>query len=92
MVTATVREWHDELGWGVLDSPQTPGGCWAHFSAIETPVVFQEPGLIARKYASLVAGDTVNLQWESAKQDGFDYRAVKVWKQVTPGMTAPLAQ
>ena len=24
--------WHDDQGWGVLDSPDTPGGCWAHFS------------------------------------------------------------
>lgn len=35
--TATVREWHGELGWGVLDSPETPGGCWAHFSNIDGP-------------------------------------------------------
>lgn len=27
-VTATVREWRDEEGWGVLDSPETPGGCF----------------------------------------------------------------
>lgn len=26
MVTATVRDWNDEEGWGVLDSPETPGG------------------------------------------------------------------
>ncbi|GAA5700568.1 hypothetical protein Save01_01368 [Streptomyces avermitilis] len=30
MVTATVREWPDEKGWGVLDSPKTPGGCIGH--------------------------------------------------------------
>jgi len=23
-----VRECHAELGWGVLDSPDTPDGCW----------------------------------------------------------------
>lgn len=22
----TVRTWHDEEGWGVIDSPETPGG------------------------------------------------------------------
>ncbi|MEU6374339.1 hypothetical protein [Streptomyces sp. NPDC046909] len=38
MVLATVREWRDEDGWGVLDSPETPG----------------------------------------FKQDGYDYRAVKI--------------
>ncbi|MGI8701473.1 MAG: hypothetical protein ACR2JU_09765 [Nocardioidaceae bacterium] len=24
---ATVRTWHDDEGWGVLDLPETPGGC-----------------------------------------------------------------
>jgi hypothetical protein len=28
MVRAEVRESHKDLGWGVLDSPETPGGCW----------------------------------------------------------------
>ena len=30
-----VRFWHDDEGWGVLDCPSTPGGCWTHFSVIE---------------------------------------------------------
>jgi len=30
----TVRSLDDEEGWGVIDSVQTPGGCWAHFSAV----------------------------------------------------------
>jgi len=33
--TGTVREWHDDEGWGVIDSPDTPGGCWAHFSVVD---------------------------------------------------------
>ena len=37
MVRAQVREWHEDLGWGVLDSPDTPGGCWVHYSVIDTP-------------------------------------------------------
>ena len=28
----TVRVWHTEEGWGVIDCPDTPGGCWVHFS------------------------------------------------------------
>jgi len=32
--TGKVREWHDDHGWGVIDSPETPGGCWAHSSAV----------------------------------------------------------
>jgi len=30
--TGTVRFWHRDEGFGVNDSPDTPGGCWAHFS------------------------------------------------------------
>jgi cold shock CspA family protein len=30
----TVREWHAEDGWGVIDSGAAPGGCWVHFSAL----------------------------------------------------------
>ncbi|HEY7174032.1 MAG TPA: cold shock domain-containing protein [Micromonosporaceae bacterium] len=65
--TATVREWRDDEGWGVLDSPDTPGGCWAHFSHIDMP-----------GYRALNSGQAVRLDWESASQDGFDYRAVRV--------------
>jgi CspA family cold shock protein len=67
MIQATVREWDDEEGWGVLDSSQTPGGCWAHFSAVEMT-----------GFQSLVAGQKVDLEWESAEQDGYQYRAVLV--------------
>lgn len=69
MVTATVREWHDEEGWGVLDSPETPGGCWAHFSHIQV-----------KGFRTLSPGQQVDLQWEAPgfKQDGYSYRAVDI--------------
>ena len=66
-VTGTVREWHEEEGWGVVDSPVTPGGCWTHFSAVYGP-----------GYRTLSAGQLVELEWEAAaQQDGYDYRAVR---------------
>lgn len=67
MILATVREWDDEEGWGVLDSAETPGGCWTHFSAIEM-----------EGFRSLTAGEKVTLEWEAGEQDGFQYRAVRV--------------
>lgn len=70
MVRATVREWYGEDGWGVLDCPETPGGCFVHFSNLETD-----------GYRSLERGSTVDLaEWEAPgfKQDGYDYRAVRV--------------
>jgi CspA family cold shock protein len=67
MIEAEVREWDDEEGWGVLDSSETPGGCWAHFSVVEMS-----------GFHSLAAGQKVSLEWESGEQDGFQYRAVRV--------------
>ncbi|MBK3635560.1 cold shock domain-containing protein [Streptomyces sp. MBT97] len=70
MVTATVREWHDEEGWGgVLDSPETPGGCWGHYADIQM-----------KGFRTLSAGQRVDLTWEALgfKQDGYTYRAVTI--------------
>jgi CspA family cold shock protein len=68
-VEAVVRLWHDDEGWGVLDSAATPGGCWAHFSALA----------IGNGYRSASAGDVVVLEFEDAGQDGYAYRAVRFW-------------
>jgi CspA family cold shock protein len=69
MVTAIVREWNEEEGWGVLDSPETPGGCFAHYSAIDLP-----------GFRTLSPGQRVRLTWEAPgfQQDGYDYRALTV--------------
>ncbi len=32
--TGTVRKWQEDEGWGVIDSPHTPGGCLAIFHSI----------------------------------------------------------
>lgn len=75
-----VRTWFNEEGWGVIDSPETPGGCWAHYSAVAVAV-----------YRSLVAGQRVHLDWEPVDdQDGYRYRAVRAWPVgVEPVMTPP---
>ncbi len=53
--------------WGVIDSTETPGGCWAHFSCLD------EPG-----YRVLTAEQEVDLEWETFGQDEYDYRAATV--------------
>jgi cold shock protein len=63
-----VRVWHAEEGWGVLDSAATPGGCWAHFSAVLVP-----------GYRALDTGGAVEFTFEAAEQDGYAFRAVEVW-------------
>jgi cold shock protein len=56
------------LGWGVLDSDETPGGCWVHFSALRMP-----------GYGTLSAGGRVHFEWEAVEQDGYSYRAEIAW-------------
>ncbi len=69
-VSGTVREWHPEEGWGVIDSPETPGGCWAHFSRLDLP-----------GYKESVAGQQVTFTFEPADQDGYSYRALHIWPE-----------
>ena len=64
----TVRVWHAEEGWGVLDSTAAPGGCWAPYSAVLVP-----------GYRELAVGATVEFTFETAEQDGYAFRAVEVW-------------
>lgn len=62
-----VHLWNDEEGWGVIHSPATPGGCWAHFSCVSVP-----------GYRTLTPGSAVDFDWELFDQDGYAYRAVDV--------------
>ncbi|SDO66428.1 'Cold-shock' DNA-binding domain-containing protein [Nakamurella panacisegetis] len=68
MTFGTVREWHTDEGWGVIDSTDTPGGCWAHFSAVVMP-----------GYHTLSSGSQVDFDWRSPGQDGFNFTATQVW-------------
>lgn len=64
---AVVRSFDPELGWGVLDSPETPGSCWVHWSVL---------GMDG--YRGLEPGQAVTVEWEAGEQDGYDYRALRV--------------
>lgn len=64
----TVRAWNAEQGWGVIDSDQTPGGCWAHYSTI-----------VGEGFRTVAVGATVVLDWEQVTdQDGYHYRATRI--------------
>lgn len=76
-VIGKVRIWHDEEGWGVLDSAETPGGCWAHFSLILAP-----------GYRSVQPGQKVIFEWEAAVQDGYSFRAIRACVPGHPGVGA----
>ncbi|MEV8507065.1 cold shock domain-containing protein [Actinoplanes sp. NPDC051475] len=64
----SVRTFDADEGWGVIDGPDVPGGCWVHFSVIA-----------AAGYRELMPGQLVSFSAEAASQDGFAFRAVKVW-------------
>lgn len=66
-VAGVVREWNAEEGWGVIDSVETPGGCWAHFSHVQVA-----------GYKELHVGQAVELTCEAGPQDGYPFRAVTV--------------
>jgi CspA family cold shock protein len=66
----TVRVWHREEGWGVIDSPDTPGGCWAHFSHLWNDKI-PEPGPgevveVSGGFRKAFEGETVDFEWEPA--------------------------
>ncbi|MFC7674190.1 cold shock domain-containing protein [Mycolicibacterium sp. GCM10028919] len=75
--TGTVRFWLREEGWGAIDSPATPGGCFVHYSDINGQ----------RGYRELVQGDTVDFEWAKTahpgSQDGFSFRALNVNRRVS---------
>lgn len=70
MLTAMVKFWSDEEGWGVLVSPEIGEDIWVHFSAVD--------GL---GYRELVAGQAVMCEIEDLDgpmQDGYRFRASRV--------------
>jgi CspA family cold shock protein len=74
-VRGVIRLWHEDDGWGVVDAPQTPGGCWASFSTLAA-AAFWEPQ----------EGEPVEFEFEVFPQDAFAYRAMRMW----PFGTAPV--
>jgi CspA family cold shock protein len=68
-----IREWHADEGWGVVDCPGAPGGCWVHFGAV-----------VMAGYRELSPGQVVSVEHEPADQDGYRYRAVSARPEGTP--------
>jgi CspA family cold shock protein len=67
-VDGVVRDYDDREGIGVIDSLDTPGGCWFHFSMIEVS-----------GWKTLSVSQLVRFTFESeVEQDGFVFRAVQV--------------
>ena len=69
-IPGTVRWFDQEQGWGVIDAPEVPGGCFVIFSNI-----------VGEGYRNLDDGSAVVFTYEEPgfKQDGYDFRALQVW-------------
>jgi hypothetical protein len=59
----TVRHWSADGG--VLDSPATPGGCWADADVVED-------GTLLR------AGQVVHLEWRAGRHGPYEFLATHV--------------
>jgi CspA family cold shock protein len=76
-----VRDFRPEQGWGIIDGPDVPGGCWVHFSAI-----------VMDGYRQLMCGQRVSFRAEAANQNGFTFRATKVWPDGAEPTDPPAVQ
>jgi CspA family cold shock protein len=85
--TGTVRVWYRDEGWGVIDSADTPGGCFAHFSHLwnDYEVPTSGPGEVVEisgGFHELFEGETVEFEWEHTaapgSQDGYSFHATTV--------------
>jgi CspA family cold shock protein len=87
----TIREWHTEQGWGVIDCPDTPGGCFAHFSLLFhedlPPLGPGEVREVSGGFREAFEGETVDFDWQPVypgSQDGYDFVATSVWPRGRP--------
>lgn len=65
----SVVRWDDARGGAVIESPETPGGCWADASVV---VHRTTPG------GELRAGQVVELEWAEEPAEGLPFSAVRV--------------
>lgn len=69
----TVRSWDRQSRSGVIDSPQTPGGCWLPSTAIERKDAFE-----------LSVGDLIDFEWKQSAAEApkdMRYQATQAWPQ-----------
>lgn len=70
ILTGRVIQWHEDEGWGVVESSELDGPAWAHFSHIDPSAHRVTSG----GFRLLRAGDRVEFTVERAEQDDFHWR------------------
>lgn len=71
--TGVIKAWNVDEGCGVIASASTPGGCWAHYSAVD-----------ASLGGDPVPGTEVLFEFKRAHQTPYRYRATRVWLPAAP--------
>jgi CspA family cold shock protein len=61
----TVKSWSNDVGWGVLESPEVPGEIFCHFMKIQGQDGFR----------TLTPGASVIFECRTPGQDGFEFAA-----------------
>ena len=66
MARGVVKFWKSEKGWGAISCSELPSGkdAWAHFSMLDV-----------QGFQDLKPDQAVDLEYERAQQDSFDFRA-----------------
>jgi cold shock protein len=80
--TGTVKFWHRDEGWGVIDCADTPGGCWANFAAIWSDIKpTAGPGeSVSSGFLELFPGEHVTFAWkELTLSNRFGYEFIASW-------------
>lgn len=79
-----IRTWHEAEGWGVIDCDETPGGCWFHVGAIESPEIRRGPA--GSGYRSglrgVVDGEVVSADGGEAEVAVHELRTTHVGQEV----------
>jgi cold shock protein len=70
-VRGRVKFFRADKGWGGIESGETPGDVWVHFSAIEMT-----------GFRALTPGQEVEFRYEAVEQDSWSYRAT--WVRPVP--------
>lgn len=83
-----VSFWSVDEGWGVIESPDTPSGCWFQYSDLWAlrypPLTSGESIRQFDRNRSAVVGEQVEFWWEKIQQDDYIYRAVNVQPRRMP--------
>lgn len=69
----TVKFFHPEKGWGGIESEETPGDVWVHFSVID-----------GEGFRELNQGEAVEFRYVAQQQDSWRYVATWVRRLDTP--------